>query len=94
MHLRIHDLRHTFATRLRSMEVGLEDRKDLMGHVNGDITTHYSGNETYRLINLSERLVNWYDKKPALTVYAGEQPSSQSHHSTFSVVNSRVENVV
>jgi len=94
MHLRIHDLRHTFATRLRSMEVGLEDRKDLMGHVNGDITTHYSGNETYRLINLSERLVNWYDKKPALTVYAGKQPSSQSHHSTFSMVNSRVENVV
>lgn len=50
-HFRIHDLKHTLATRLRSMEVTLEDRKDLLGHVNGDITTHYSGNETYRMIN-------------------------------------------
>jgi integrase len=93
-HLRIHDLRHTLATRLRSMDVSLEDRKDLLGHVNGDITTHYSGNETYRMINNSERAVNWYEVKPALTVYAGEQGRSQSRHSTFSVVESGVKKVV
>jgi len=41
------------------------------------ITTHYSANETYRLINNAERAVNWYEVKPALTVYAGKQTRSQ-----------------
>ena len=62
--------------------------------MNGGITTHYSGNETYRMINNSERAVNWYEVKPALNVYVGKHSSSQSHHSTFSVVESEAKKVV
>lgn len=35
-----HILRHTFAHRLRAAGVTLEDRKALLGHKSGDITTH------------------------------------------------------
>ena len=64
-HFRIHDLRHTFGTRLRAQGIGLEDRKDLLGHKRGkedDITTHYSGAETGHLIQCAEELVKWYDR--------------------------------
>ena len=40
--LRVHDLRHTFGRRVRAAGWSNEDRKDLLGHKNGDITTHYS----------------------------------------------------
>lgn len=65
MHLRVHDLRHTFATRLREAGVSREDRKDLLGHVNDDITTHYSAAETMTMIGMVERLVESAEK-PAL----------------------------
>ncbi|MHB8203657.1 MAG: hypothetical protein ACYDHG_08125 [Desulfomonilaceae bacterium] len=37
------DLKHTYGRRLRSECIDLETRKDLLGHHNRDITTHYSG---------------------------------------------------
>ena len=40
--VRVHDLKHTFGRRLRAANVPLETRKVLLGHRNGDITTHYS----------------------------------------------------
>jgi integrase len=54
--LRVHDLRHTFATRLRRSGVGIEVRKDLMAHVNSDVTTHYSAGELSELLEAVERL--------------------------------------
>lgn len=56
--LRVHDLRHTYAQRLRAAGVHLEDRKALMGHKNGDITTHYSAPDLQRLQEFVDRLVN------------------------------------
>jgi len=41
----IHDLKHTFGRRLRAAGVTLEDRKALLGHKNGSITSHYSAVE-------------------------------------------------
>ena len=38
----VHNVRHTFGRRLRGAGVPLEIRKALLGHANGDITTHYS----------------------------------------------------
>jgi integrase len=43
--VRVHDLRHTFGQRLRAAGVPLEDRKTLLGHKCGDVTTHYSAPE-------------------------------------------------
>jgi len=49
-HLRVHDLKHTFGRRLRAAGVSLEDRKPLLGHTSGDITSHYSSAELGPLI--------------------------------------------
>ena len=54
----VHNLRHTFGRRLRSAGVPLETRKALLGHANGDITTHYSAAELSELISAAEAIVS------------------------------------
>ena len=54
----VHNLRHTFGRRLRSAGVPMETRKALMGHANGDITTHYSAAEIEELIEAAEKVTN------------------------------------
>lgn len=54
----VHNLRHTFGRRLRSAGVPLETRKALLGHANGDITTHYSAAELQELTDAAEAIVN------------------------------------
>ena len=48
--VRDHDLKHTFGRRLRASGVSLETRKVLLGHKNGDITSHYSAPEIEELL--------------------------------------------
>jgi len=50
-HVKIHDLKHTFGRRLRAAGVPVETRKVLLGHRNGDLTTHYSAPELEKLID-------------------------------------------
>lgn len=67
--LHVHDLKHTFGRRLRAAGVSLETRKVLLGHKNGDITTHYSAPEIQELIDAANRVC--FDKSrksPELTV--------------------------
>lgn len=65
--VRVHDLRHTFGMRLRAAGVSEEDRKDLLGHHNGSITTHYSKVGIDKLIECVELLCD--DKhRPELTL--------------------------
>jgi hypothetical protein len=54
----VQNLRHTFGKRLRSAGVPLETRKALLGHANGDITTHYSAAEISELIDAAEAIVS------------------------------------
>lgn len=54
--VRVHDLRHTFGHRLRAAVVSLEDRKALLGHKSGDVTTDYSALELAKIIEYVERL--------------------------------------
>lgn len=49
--LHVHDLRHTFGRRLRAAGVSNETRQDLLGHKNGNITSHYSAAELVELVN-------------------------------------------
>jgi integrase len=51
-----HNLRHTFARRLRLTGVPLETRKALLHHLDGDITIHYSPAELRELIDAVDRL--------------------------------------
>ena len=50
--------RHTFGRRLRAVGFALETRKVLLGHANGDITTHYSAAELKELIDAVEKIVS------------------------------------
>ncbi|MHB8203595.1 MAG: tyrosine-type recombinase/integrase [Desulfomonilaceae bacterium] len=54
--VRVHDLKHTYGRRLRSVGVDTETRKDLLGHFNREITTHYSAPELENLIAASEKV--------------------------------------
>jgi len=67
--VRVHDLKHTFGRRLRAARVHLETRKVLLGHTNGDITTHYSAAELEELLEAANRVCGGKSRKtPALVV--------------------------
>jgi integrase len=69
LQVRIHDLKHTFGRRLRAAGVSLETRKVLLGHRNGDITTHYSAPELQELLEAANRVCRQKSGKiPALTL--------------------------
>ena len=65
----VHNLRHTFGRRLRAAGVPIETRKLLMGHANGDITTHYSAAELGELLSAAEKVTDrGIAQTPALTL--------------------------
>jgi integrase len=67
--VRVHDLKHTFGRRLRAAGVWLETRKVLLGHRNGDITTHYSAPELQELLDATNKVCRKKSGKiPALTL--------------------------
>jgi hypothetical protein len=61
--------KHTCGRRLRAAGVSLETRKVLLGHTNGDITSHYSALELRELIDAMQRICrDESGKTPALTL--------------------------
>jgi integrase len=65
----VHNLKHTFGRRLRAAGVPLETRKVLLGHTNGDITTHYSATELEELINATNSIFSSErSQSPTLTL--------------------------
>lgn len=66
--IRIHDLKHTFGRRLRAAGVTEEDRKSLLGHKNGSITSHYSGAELGKLIEAANMVSTTDSRGPVLTI--------------------------
>jgi len=70
--VRVHDLKHTFGRRLRAKGVSHETRQVLLGHKNGQITTHYSAAEIGELIEAVEK-VSWSGTSaPTLTLIKNE----------------------
>jgi hypothetical protein len=69
--VRIHDLRHTFATRLRLAGVPQEDRNALMGHSGASMAEHYAAGDIGRLIKLANRVLNRQGTKTLLRVVNG-----------------------
>lgn len=66
---RPHDLKHTYGRRLRAAGVSLETRKVLLGHKNGDITSHYSAAELAELLEAANRVCDTRSRKsPAITL--------------------------
>ena len=66
--VRVHDLKHSFGRRLRAAGVSLEDRKVLLGHKNGSVTSHYSGAELGLLIEAANKVSVTDSRGPALTI--------------------------
>lgn len=66
--IRVHDLKHTFGRRLRAANVTEEDRKALLGHKNGSITSHYSTAELEHLIDAANKVSATDSRGPALTI--------------------------
>ena len=69
--VRVHDLKHTFGRRLRAAGVPLETRKVLLGHKNGDITTHYSAPEIQELLDAVDRVKERSAKQAPLVLLRG-----------------------
>lgn len=66
--VRVHDLKHTFGRRLRAAGVTKEDRQVLLGHTNGNVTSHYSGAELGQLIEAVNRISATDSRGPSLTI--------------------------
>lgn len=61
-------LKHTFGRRLRAAGVSFEDRQDLLGHLAGRITTHYSAAELSKLMDAANSVVARDCQRPELVV--------------------------
>lgn len=57
----IHNLRHTFAYRLRAAGVREEDRNALLGHANSSLSQHYALPDLERLLEAAERVTERRD---------------------------------
>lgn len=66
--VRVHDLKHTFGRRLRSVGIGFEDRQDLLGHRSGRITTHYSSAELQNLYEAANKVCEKQQSGVVLTL--------------------------
>jgi len=73
LRIRIHDLKHSFGRRLRAAGVTEEDRKALLGHKNGSITSHYSAAELDQLIAAANKVSATDSRAPALTILKRRQ---------------------
>ncbi|MBN9359556.1 MAG: site-specific integrase [Herbaspirillum huttiense] len=54
--MRVHDLRHTYGTRLRAAGVSEEDRALLLGHANKSMPEHYATGTVERLVDQANKV--------------------------------------
>jgi integrase len=67
--VRVHDLKHSFGSRLRCAGVSFEDRQDLLGHKSSKVTTHYSQPSLEKLIFAANKVCEDQSRKsPALVI--------------------------
>lgn len=64
--LRVHDLRHTYAQRLRDAGVSEEDRALLLGHAIDGMPQHYAAATVARLIEQANRVQDVQDRTTVL----------------------------
>ncbi|RZL38304.1 MAG: hypothetical protein EOP35_06085 [Rubrivivax sp.] len=69
--VRIHDLRHTFAQRLRDAGIPKEDRDLLMGHASPDMSQHYASATVARLLEAANAANETRDRTTLLRVVNG-----------------------
>lgn len=70
-HVRVHDLRHTYAQRLRDAGVAGEDRAVLMGHAVKNMSEHYATPTIARLIEMANQVQSTRDTPTLLRIVNG-----------------------
>ncbi len=63
--VRVHDLRHTFACRLRAVGVSMEDREVLLGHANHSMAGHYASADVGRLLKQANLILDREETRTA-----------------------------
>jgi integrase len=66
--VRVHDLRHSFACRLRAAGVSAEDREALLGHANYSMAGHYASADVARLLRQANLLLERSSTRTVLRV--------------------------
>jgi integrase len=69
--VRIHDLRHTFATRLRAAGVPAEDRNALLGHATSAMSDYYASADIGHLLKQANRILDRAATRTVLRVVNG-----------------------
>lgn len=69
--VRVHDMWHTFAQRLRQAGVTAEDRSMLLGHATVDMSSHYADATIERLIEMANKVQATRDTATVLRVING-----------------------
>ena len=69
---RVHDLRHTFACRLRAAGVSEEDRCALLGHAEHSMAGHYASADIGRLLRQANLVLNRQETRTVLRVANGD----------------------
>ena len=69
--VRVHDLRHTYGSRLRAAGVSAEDRAALLGHATSAMTDHYASGDIGRLISMANRVLQREGSQTILRVAHG-----------------------
>jgi integrase len=70
--VRVHDLRHTFACRLRAAGVSEEDRCALLGHAEHSMSGHYASADIGRLLRQANLVLNRHETRTVLRVANGD----------------------
>jgi len=77
--VRVHDLRHSFACRLRAAGVSAEDREALLGHANHSMAGHYASADVGRLLKQANLLLNRRGTRTVLRVADSERGRAETN---------------
>jgi integrase len=79
--VRVHDLRHSFACRLRAAGVSAEDREALLGHANHSMAGHYASADVGHLLPQANLIVERSGTRTLLRLAGGQRRrvSERSH---------------
>jgi len=71
--VRVHDLRHSFACRLRAAGVPAEDREVLLGHANHSMAGHYASADIGHLLKQANLLLDRSGTRTVLRIADGQR---------------------
>jgi len=77
--VRVHDLRHSFACRLRAAGVSAEDREALLGHANHSMAGHYASADVGRLLKQANLLLDRRGTRTVLRVADSERGRAETN---------------